>query len=170
MDGYWILLGMMGAGKSTVGKALSALSVRPFVDTDSLLERRFGRPIATIFEVYGEDAFRGHETSILKSLEPEPSILATGGGIITRPENWDEFRRLGTTIFLDVPPAALKERLIQSRRRRPLLEVEAWEDRFDALYAQRIETYRQADVIVPIVEGTTESCAERILELMEAYS
>src|SRR5690349_9779443 len=107
MERCWILLGMMGAGKSAVGRALAELSGREFVDTDLLLQQRLGRPISQLFAVYGEDAFRDHETSILRSLEPLPVVLATGGGIVVREENWSELRRLGTTIYLRATPETI---------------------------------------------------------------
>ena len=78
MERCWILVGMMGAGKTSVGRALAERSGRPFRDTDLMLQTRFGRPVSQIFRVYGESTFRDHETSILRSLEPEACILSTG--------------------------------------------------------------------------------------------
>lgn len=155
---------MMGAGKSTVGRKLAELLDVPFADTDTLLSYRLGRPIPKLFEFYGEEAFRGHETAILKSLEREPGVLATGGGTVKREENWDQFRRLGRTIFLDVSPEVLKARLSVSRKRRPLLETENWEATFDELYENRRELYERADIIFPIVSEALEDVAERLFE------
>ena len=115
MERCWILLGMMGAGKSSVGRALAELSGREFVDTDILLQHRFGRPVHQIFEVYGEDAFRHHETSVLRSLEPSSIVLATGGGIVTRESNWSELGRLGATIYLNAGLSTLLSRLEASK-------------------------------------------------------
>ena len=164
MDGAWILLGMMGAGKSTVGRALAAKAEVPFQDTDTLLESRFGRRVSAIFDIYGEEAFRGHETSMLMGLERKPCVLATGGGIVTVPQNWDEFRRLGTTIFMDVPASQLKVRLAKSKKRRPLLEFEDWESRFESLFEARRPLYCQADIIFEIDAAHLEEAASQLYE------
>ncbi len=163
MDRCWILIGMMGAGKSTVGRSLAGLAGREFVDTDLLLQNRFGRPVAQIFEVYGEEAFRGHETSILKGLEPAPIVLATGGGIVTRPQNWFELGRLGHTIYLEASAETLIERLERSKKRRPLLETENWQDRVRSLLEQRQPLYRQAEYIVNVDGIALEDAPSRLL-------
>ncbi len=167
MDGYWILIGMMGAGKSTVGRALAGLAEVPFTDTDSLLERRFGRQVSSIFRIYGEVAFRAHETSVLQAVQREPGVLATGGGLVMKEENWTEFQRLGKTVFLDVPPIQLKERLAKSKKRRPLLEHEDWEARFDTLYEARRPIYLRADVHFEVEAHALEDCAGRLFERLQ---
>lgn len=166
MNGLWILVGMMGAGKSTVGRLLAEALCLPFLDSDTLLQNRLGRSIPQIFSLYGEAAFRDHESSVLRCLERQPGVLATGGGIVLREENWEQFRRLGTTIFLDVPPSVLKERLRQSKRRRPLLEFEDWEDRFDKLYAARREFYLKADRCLSVQESSLEDTAAHLATLL----
>lgn len=157
-----ILIGMMGSGKSTVGNALAQLLAVPFQDTDQLLEFRLGRPIPNLFQLYGEEAFRYHETAILRSLTPEPRVLATGGGIVIRPENWIEFKRLGKTVFLDVPTELLAERLDRSNRKRPLLQTENWIDKLAHLYESRRPLYEQADFIIKITDGPIEEVAKVI--------
>src|SRR5437588_3585265 len=102
---------MMGAGKSAIGRSLAKLSGRTHVDTDLLLQNRLGRPIPQLFQIYGESAFRDHESSILRSLEPAESVISTGGGIVMRPSNWDELRRLGVTVFVEVEVEELIDRL-----------------------------------------------------------
>lgn len=167
MDGFWILVGMMGAGKSTVGRALASLAEVKFQDTDSLLERRFGRQVSSIFKIYGEEAFRAHETSVLEALDRQPGVLATGGGVVMREQNWAQFRRLGKTIFLDVPPEQLKERLAKSKKRRPLLEHEDWRDRFDAIYSARLGVYAQADVRFSVNAEQLETCAKLLFDRLQ---
>lgn len=168
MDGAWILIGMMGAGKSTVGRELAKAAGREFMDTDTLLQNRFGRPVAQIFEVYGEAAFRDHENSILRSLEPGPYVLATGGGIVQREDNWAEFTRLGTTIYLEVAIDRLIARLESSRKRRPLLERTDWKEHLIALMDRRRPMYERADVIFPIDRDHSPQCAQNLLEALRA--
>jgi len=163
MERAWVLVGMMGAGKSSVGRALAEASGREFRDTDQLLVQRFGRSIAQIFDVYGEAAFRDHETSIVKSLEPGPYVLATGGGIVMRPENWAELRRLGPICYLEATPETLIERLAISKKKRPLLETENWEDRLRALLMGRIPLYEQADFRVAVDGNEIDSASQRVL-------
>lgn len=162
-----ILIGMMGSGKSTVGSALAQLMGVPFQDTDQLLEFRLGRPIPNLFQLYGEEAFRHHETAILRGLEPEPRVLATGGGIVVRPENWIEFKRLGKTVFLDVPTELLAERLDRSNRKRPLLQTENWTDKLAHLYESRRPLYEQADFVIKITDGPIDEVAQVIHKRLE---
>ncbi|MCW5939753.1 MAG: shikimate kinase [Fimbriimonadaceae bacterium] len=161
-----ILVGMMGSGKSTVGKRLAELMDVPFSDTDRMLEHLLGRQIPKWFKVYGEAAFRDHESNVLKSLEPGPGVLATGGGIVMRPQNWDEFRRLGRTVFLDVDTAVLKHRLTVTKRKRPLLEAPDWEARFDQIYAERHPIYCQADICFPVKDEPLADVADRLYETL----
>ena len=167
MDRYWILLGMMGAGKTSVGRALAEHSGRPFRDTDTLLQNRFGRPVSQIFKVYGEAAFRAHETSILRTLIPERAVLSTGGGIVAREENWEEMRRLGTTIYLEVREDVLVDRLENSKKRRPLLEVDDWQGRVSDLLTARKPLYEQADLRVDVTECNVHEAVERVLLALE---
>ncbi len=157
---------MMGAGKSSVGRALSDLSGRDFVDTDLLLQVRLGRPIPQIFQIYGEDAFRDHETSVLKSLEPGPYVLATGGGIVGRDTNWAELQRLGKTIYLKASLETLCSRLETSKKKRPLLEVENWQSRVSDLLSQREIHYRKADLTVEMDGLDVTSAAAHILDVL----
>lgn len=168
MSGSWILIGMMGAGKSSVGRALAELSGREFHDTDLLLQARFGRPVSQIFAVYGESTFRDHETSVLKGLEPNDVVLATGGGIVMRNCNWDEFRRLGTTIYLQAEFETLAERLSKSKKKRPLLECEDWQARLTSLLEARRELYEQADVTVSVDGIDVCEAAERAYQAVRS--
>jgi shikimate kinase len=167
MERCWILLGMMGAGKSSVGRALAELSGREFLDTDLMLQHRFGRPVHQIFDVYGEDAFRHHETSVLKTIEPSLAVLATGGGIVTRDANWQELRRIGLTIFLNASPETLISRLEVSKKKRPLLMAEAWPDRVRGLLEQRRPLYERADLVVEVDSDDVKNVAARVLAAIE---
>jgi len=170
MEHYWILVGMMGAGKSSVGRALAELSGRPFVDTDLLLQHRFGRPIPQIFQIYGEVAFRDHETSILKSLNPQPGVLSTGGGIVLRETNWQEMARLGITIYLKSKPETLIDRLEVSKKKRPLLQVEEWPEKLKNLLVQREPLYERADLTIELDGSDVKEAAARIYSEILAWT
>jgi len=158
----WILVGMMGSGKSTVGRLLAERAQRKFIDTDQLIVHRLGRPIHQLFSIYGQDAFRDHETSVLKGLEPEPAVMATGGGIVLREANWVELRRLGLVVHLDTPVELLIERLEKSAKRRPLLEVEDWQTRLRNLIEERKPLYAKADLSIAIESEDLESAADKL--------
>ena len=156
----YILVGMMGAGKSAVGRSVAELTSRSYLDTDSLIVQRLGRTIPQIFKVYGEDAFRDHETAALRSLEPGPIILATGGGVILREANRAELRRCGISLYLRVSTDVLIQRLQISRRKRPLLEADDWQARLTAIAAEREKYYLMADAVLDIgTEGVEEVAA-----------
>ncbi|MCW5944024.1 MAG: shikimate kinase [Fimbriimonadaceae bacterium] len=166
----WILVGMMGAGKSAVGRDLACLAQREFWDTDLMLQRRVCHSIPTIFRLYGEDTFRAHETTVLRGLSPGAAVLSTGGGIVTRPENWAELRRLGTVAYLRASPEGLIARLSQSRKRRPLLLEESWEEDLRRLLARRAPLYEQADVILDVDGLEIAEAAARLKERFESWT
>ena len=155
---------MMGVGKSAVGRELSTRTGWEFRDTDLMLQQKLGRPVSQLFQVYGESAFRDHETAVLRSLEPEECILSTGGGIILRDDNWTELRRLGVVMYLRADPSEILERLRSSKKRRPLLQFDDWEDRFRNLMTAREQYYRKADLIVELSGADIEAAAEKAYE------
>jgi shikimate kinase len=167
MERSWILLGMMGAGKSSVGRALSELSGRTFQDTDLLLQYRLGRPVSQLFALYGEQAFRDHETKLLSDRQPCLEVLATGGGIIVREENWVHLRRLGHTIYLKAEFSTLRDRLEHSKKKRPLLEVEGWEERLRELLQARLPLYQRADFVVDVDGLEIYEAAAAIYKVIE---
>lgn len=164
-----ILVGMMGVGKSTLGTRIAESLDREFVDTDRLLVQRLGRPISQLFAIYGEQTFREHETAILRSLEPGPRVISTGGGIILKEENWVEMKRLGTTVFLDVPVDRIIERLRNSKKRRPLLEVKDPDSKIREIYKARLPLYLKAEVRVEIADEEIEMALETALKTIENY-
>jgi shikimate kinase len=167
MGSCWILLGMMGAGKSSVGRALAELTGRAFEDTDQLLQRRFGRAVHQIFSIYGEECFRQHENSILKSLEPSEIILATGGGIVTQESNWIELKRLGTTIYLKSSLEHIIHRLEHSKKVRPLLQTENWKERVETIFQARQHLYERADLTLELDGVDQKEAAAKIIEALQ---
>lgn len=139
------LIGFMGCGKSTIGPLLADKIGWHFLDMDKIIEAQTGRRIPEIFEEQGETAFRDHETAALKSLAiKEKLVLACGGGIVLREENVSFLRDNFQVVYLDLPLEKLKERLLRSRHRRPLIEVEEPEQRVEELYGFREILYRNA--------------------------
>ena len=163
---YIVLVGMMGSGKSTVGRALAESIGVPFSDTDSMLERRIGRRIPQLFDMFGEATFRDHETAVLQNIEETDGVLATGGGIVLREQNWVEIRRLGVVLYLDVSAEILAERLERSNRKRPLLASEDWKDKLKKMLADRRPLYQRADFTVEVGDEPISQVVGRIREAM----
>lgn len=157
----------MGSGKSSVGREIAKITGRKFVDTDILVRLKVARPIAQFFAIYGEDAFRDLETAVLKDLEPGFEVLATGGGIVLREENWAELRRIGTVFHLSARPETLAQRLAQTRIRRPLLQHEDWEERLATIQSQRADCYSRADRVVEVEGKEIAHIAKLIIEMAQ---
>jgi shikimate kinase len=160
------LIGMMGAGKSTLGKQLAAALGYCFFDTDLLIEAATGQSLAEYFAAEGEAAFRQLETDALAELAPYTRlVVATGGGIVGQPVNWSYLQH-GIVIWLDVPLNLLQQRL-QSDTQRPLLQQPDWPQTLERLLSQRLPLYSQADLRVEVAAGETEAAiCDRILSLL----
>jgi shikimate kinase len=143
------LVGLMGAGKTTVGRQLAQRLRKQFVDADQEIVRRTGVPIATIFEIEGEDGFRTREAQVLESLTRlDDIVLATGGGVVLRPENRARLKAQGFVIYLRAQPRDLFLRTRQDKAR-PLLRTEDPLRRLEELYALRDPLYCEvADLVV----------------------
>ena len=158
-----VLVGFMGAGKSTVACALEKLSGLPLVDLDALIVQQQGNTIPKIFADQGEAAFRRYETEALHSLsDAGPIILATGGGIVGHQENWQLMRRLGSIVYLRANWPTLRARLAGSTER-PLATAERAEVEVKSLWLQRVPLYEQADLIVDTDGRTVEEVVQEIL-------
>lgn len=137
------LIGLSGSGKSTLARLLARRLGRPWADTDQLIVAQAGRPIPAIFAEEGEPAFRDRESAALaEALGSGPQVLATGGGIVLRPENRVLLRARAFVVWLDAPDAVLLARLRAHDEERPLLAVDA-EARLTALRAARQPLYAE---------------------------
>ena len=147
--GNLFLIGLMGAGKTTLGRALARRLGKRFVDADHELEARLGVSIPTIFEIEGEAAFRDREESVIADLvQLENIVLGTGGGAVLRAANREALGRHGTVVYLHAEPATLYERVRHSRHR-PLLRSADPAARIAELYRERDPIYRSiADHVV----------------------
>lgn len=137
------LVGMMGAGKSTVGIRLARRLDRVFIDADRELESRLGVSIPTIFELEGEEGFRRRETLLLDELSRRPGlVLATGGGVVLAPQNRQYLRSRGKVVYLQAHPADLWQRLRRDRQR-PLLRTPNPRERIQRLCEEREPLYME---------------------------
>lgn len=147
--GNLFLVGLPGAGKTTLGRQLARRLGKPFLDADIELEARLGVSIPTVFEIEGEAAFRDREEGILEELTNGIGIiLATGGGAVIRPANRERLKSNGSVLYLHATPQMLWHR-VRHNRHRPLLNTEDPLGRLVELYAERDPFYREvADWIV----------------------
>lgn len=162
------LVGLMGAGKTTIGRQLAKKMGRRFFDSDHEIEARTGVRIPTIFEIEGEAGFRRREAQVIAELAAEREIvLATGGGVVLNPANRQAMRESGWVVYLDVPPAMLYERTRHDKNR-PLLRVADPLAKLEELYAQRDPLYREAAHLV--VNGTRLVASGVVQHLMREFS
>jgi len=165
------LVGMMGAGKTTVGRALATRMKREFVDTDRLLVDRTGVAVATVFEIEGEEGFRRRESAVLREVcEADARVVATGGGIVLSEENRRVMREAGTVVYLRTRLESLWERTRHDTAR-PLLATPNPRERLAELLKLREPLYREAAHI--IVESGPQSAAtlvNRVLAALRAGS
>jgi shikimate kinase len=147
--GNLFLVGLMGAGKTTLGRQLARRLDKPFFDADHELEARLGVRIPTIFEVEGEAGFRDREEAVIDELSRRSGIvLATGGGAVMREQSRVRLRENGTVLYLHAEPETLWQRLRNSRQR-PMLHSTDPRNRLVELYHLRDPLYREvADHVI----------------------
>ncbi|MEM1426774.1 MAG: shikimate kinase [Cyanobacteria bacterium P01_H01_bin.130] len=150
------LIGMMGVGKSTVGRAIAQSLKYRFFDTDDLIEQVANKSIPDIFASDGETAFRTLETQVLSQLSGQTrSVIATGGGIVTQQDNWRRLRN-GAIIWLDAPVEVILQRLRanpEAVANRPLLQTKNPEETLTKLLNDRQPLYANADLRITIAAG-----------------
>ena len=142
------LVGLMGSGKTVIGRELSRILKLNFIDTDYEIEKNIGKSIKIIFEEHGETFFRNIEEEIcLKVLEKRNSILSLGGGSILNRKIRNSIKSNSYSIFINVDLNIILKRLGNSKKR-PLLNNENKEEVLKNLYSERIKYYNQADLII----------------------
>ena len=160
------LVGMMGSGKTSTGRPLAERLGYGFVDADAVIEQAAGCSIPEIFDRDGEAGFRSLESQVLSAISQRHSlVVATGGGVVTQPENWGLLHS-GIVIWLDVVPDQLLQRLNADSTVRPLLQTADPEAAVNALLNERRPLYAEADLTVVINEETPETVADGILQLL----
>lgn len=162
-----VLVGMMGTGKSTAGRALAERLRRPFLDSDAVIEERTGRTVAEIFATDGEPAFRALETQVLAEAVASdvPAVVAAAGGAVLDPVNRARIRSAGTVVWLRASPAVLAER-VRSGTHRPLLSPDP-EGVLDRLALERESLYRSvADLELDVDDLPLAVVVDRIASIV----
>ncbi len=163
-----VLIGFMGAGKSSVGGFLERRTGLACIDTDELISTKFAMSIPEFFAEYGEAKFRDAETDVLREVTPDrPTIVVTGGGTILRTENLDLLKRLGIIVWLDADEEVLFERATR-KPDRPLLKTANPREKFRSLLATRKVAYSAgADIRIDTTHSTHEEVADAILKELD---
>jgi|SRR5690554_77636 len=164
------LVGMMGAGKTTIGRGLARLLRRQFLDLDHEIEGRCGVRIAHIFDIEGEEGFRRRECSVLEQCSGEPDlVLATGGGAILAPENRRVLKERGVVVYLRATPEALYSRVARDRSR-PLLQTPDPQKRIRELLAMREPLYEEvADIVFDTGTMPVVQVVKSLMPLLQNY-
>jgi len=161
------LIGPMGAGKTTVGKALASQLGMVFADSDQEIQDRTGVDIPTIFEYEGEEGFRDREEQAIDDLtQVDQRVLATGGGAVLRPRNRQHLSARGIVVFLECSPEQQFERTYRDRKR-PLIQTDDPLTRLRELMAERDPLYREtADYVVSTEGRSATAVAKDIIDLV----
>ncbi len=162
------LIGLPGSGKSTIGKSLALELSSTFIDLDQEIEKQEGRTIKQIFKQMHEGYFRQLESKALKQncQSPDSFVMATGGGAPCFFDNMEHINQAGKSIFLDVPPAEIARRIMNSHiSERPLFSTdnaESLKDRIEFMRSQRIAFYKQAHITISGDKISIKTLAEMI--------
>ena len=161
-----VLIGFMGSGKTSVGKRLSLVLKREFIDTDDFIEKREGMTINEIFKEKGEEEFRKIETELFKRFStPKKKIIATGGGVIKNPANIANLKKGGVIVYLKSSPEKIAQNL-KFDNTRPILQVDDKEAKIRELLAQREPFYNKyAEITIDVSNYDIDHTVDKIIEL-----
>lgn len=160
-----VLVGMMGSGKTAIGRALATKLSVPFLDSDAEIEEAAQASIAEIFERDGEQFFRKRESEVIdRLLSSDPCILSTGGGAFLAERNRESIARQGTAVWLNASLDLLWER-VKHKDTRPLLRTANPRETLENIYNERVPIYKLAGVHVDIQSGATiDETTQNVLE------
>ena len=168
-DGHIILIGMSGAGKTTIGKHLAIRLHRSFIDTDDHIENQYNKSISEIFKSEGEAEFRRYESQVVDELKNEvPSVISVGGGLPCHHQNMSRLLSMGTVIYLQASVKELCGRLTQDQNNRPLysgVSEKKMVSHTNDLLKKRQSTYLQSDIVIDS-SSSVEEIMEEILGLL----
>jgi shikimate kinase len=161
-----VLVGMMGVGKSSIGRRLAARLGVPFVDADAEIEKAAGMSIADIFARHGEAYFRSGEARVIaRLLESGPQILASGGGAVMNADTRSAIKAKGVSIWLKAEIDVLLRRVAKRKNERPMLQTDDPSETLRQLLIAREPVYAQADITVQSREGPHDVI---VIEIMQA--
>jgi shikimate kinase len=162
-----VLVGFMGAGKSSVTKVLSRKLGRPVLSTDEFIVREEGRPITDIFRDSGEPYFREVEKRIVNKVANRRGVIIDcGGGVVINPENVVSLKRTGILFYLKATPKEIFQR-VKAEQHRPLLQTPNPQDQINSLLAKRAEFYQNADHMIDTNEKTVDQVCQEIMALIK---
>jgi shikimate kinase len=169
LAGNFFLVGLMGAGKTTVGRALARKAEKTFYDSDQEIEARTGVRVATIFDIEGEQRFRDRESCVIAELvKLNDIVMATGGGAVLREENRRALMHNGTVIYLRANIDDLLART-QHDRNRPLLQIANPRAKLASLFEERDPLYREiADLIIDTTQQNVNMLVSHLEEQLLA--
>ncbi|OGI00097.1 MAG: hypothetical protein A2Y25_04200 [Candidatus Melainabacteria bacterium GWF2_37_15] len=165
-----VLIGLMGSGKSTIGKCLAEKTSMEFFDTDELIIQKAGKPISKIFEDAGEPFFRDLESEAIEEVsKKQNAVISTGGGAVLRDENMENLKKSGILFFLQASPETLYER-VKDDKSRPLLRGDDPAGILRRILIARTPFYEQANFNINTENSTVEQVCEEILRLYYGHS
>jgi shikimate kinase len=165
-----VLIGMMGVGKSSIGRRLGARLGIPFNDADGEIEKAAGISIADIFARHGEAAFRSGESRVIaRLLDGGPQVLATGGGAVMNPETRALIKKKGVSVWLSAELDLLMRRISKRRAERPMLHTADPAATLRELLAEREPIYAQADLTVQSREVPHDAVVAEIVGALTAF-
>ena len=166
-----VLLGMTGVGKTTIGRVLSKILRRTFVDIDIEVEKASGQKIHHIFEKYGEDEFRKIEKKTLyRFLNTKINfVISTGAGILGDQETINIIKKNSVCIFLDIKINNLVERLNNNFKSRPLLKNGNLRENLENMKKKRIQNYEQAHIIIPVDGLSIPDIVRRVINNLKYH-
>jgi len=170
LDRPIVLVGLMGAGKSTVGRRLARRLQLPFIDSDTEIEDAVGLPAGEVFERYGEEEYREGERRLVARLveSQEVRVIATGGGVFVDPVTRKLLKERGLTIWLDAPVDVLVQRTSR-RDTRPLLKTPDPKATIEQIAALERAAYAEADIHVRSGSSGHADVVDSIIEAMETF-
>jgi XRE family transcriptional regulator, aerobic/anaerobic benzoate catabolism transcriptional regulator len=163
------LIGLRGAGKSTLGAALARRLDAPFIEVDKMIEREHGAPVATLFEVYGQGTFRRYERDCLTRLvaECDAAVIATAGGIVADDETFGELLDRAHVIWLQASPAEHMSRVMAQGDFRPMADNRNAMNDLNAILEARAPSYGRSHARIDTSGKSPDACVAELLTLAE---